>query len=507
MFNGQYTGNAFGDFLLGKVSTMTQGSVRENNGRTRSMSLYAQDDWRLRPKLTLSVGLRWDPFFAFWDLDQPQPVFRPGQQSVLFPNAPLGLLYAGDPGVPQGGHPTQWNNYAPRLGLAWSLNTKTSIRLGYGVFYDSSRDFQGPSSLTFSQPYSDTNVITNVQFGNPYAGMVNPFPYQAPPTPAARKAFQYILPVRVVAIASNEGGGHADQWNISIQREIAAQIVVTAAYVGTKGEDMPLSHEINPAVYGPGETLANEQAYRIYPQFASINEQAPIGKSHYNGLELSANKRFGHGYTIAASYTLARGLDNTSGDSFTGQDPLHVSNEWGLADSNITHKVVVSFLWQVPSPRNTLAKLVLGGWQLNGIVTLRSGSPFTVSSGRDTQLSFQTSRANLTGDPNLPTDRPRGQLIAKYFNPAAFAVPATGSLGDSVRNFMIGPGYKNADLSVFRTFKIRERASMQFRAEAFNVFNNVNLNNPTSNISSVTVGQITTSEPPRILQFGLRLTF
>ncbi len=150
---------------------------------------------------------------------------------------------------------------------------------------------------------------------------------------------------------------------------------------------------------------------------------------------------------------------------------------------------------------------MLGGWQFNGIVTLRRGSPFSVSSGRDTQLSFQTARANLIGNPNLPTDRPRSQLITKYFDPAAFAVPATGSLGDSVRNFMIGPGFKNADLSLFRTFKVRERALMQFRAEAFNVFNNVNLNNPTSNISSVTVGQITTSAPPRIMQFGLRLTF
>ena len=273
-FNGQFTGIAFADFLLGKVNTMTQGSVRENNGRTRATSLYVQDDWRLGPRLTLSAGLRWDPFFAFWDLDQPQPVFRPGQQSVLYPNAPLGLLYAGDPGVPQGGHPTQWNNYAPRVGLAWSLNAKTSVRAGYGIFYDSSRDFQGPSSLTFSQPYSNTNVITNVQFSNPYAGMVNPFPFQPPKTQAARAAFQYILPVRVVAVAANEGGRHSHQWNVSVQREVAAQIVVTAAYIGTKGVDLPLSREINPAIYRPGATLA-VQANRIYPQFASINEQDP----------------------------------------------------------------------------------------------------------------------------------------------------------------------------------------------------------------------------------------
>jgi outer membrane receptor protein involved in Fe transport len=140
-FNGQYSGNAFADFLLGRVSSMTQGSVRQNDGRSRAGSLYVQDDWQLRPKLTLSAGLRWDPFLAFYDVIQPQPVFRPGQQSELYPSAPLGVLYAGDPGIPRGGHPARWNNYAPRLGVAWSLDPKTSMRVGYGVFYDSSRFF------------------------------------------------------------------------------------------------------------------------------------------------------------------------------------------------------------------------------------------------------------------------------------------------------------------------------------------------------------------------------
>ena len=199
--------------------------------------------------------------------------------------------------------------------------------------------------------------------------------------------------------------------------------------------------------------------------------------------------------------------DNESSDSGGGQDPLNVSDNWGYADSNIKHRLVTSFLWQLPSPGNGLAKAILGGWQFNGIVTLSSGLPFTVSSGRDTMLSFINSRANVVGDPNLPTDRPRSELIAMYFNPAAFAVPSEGTLGNSRRNFMTGPGFKKADLSLFRSFELPGSARLQFRAEAFNVFNNVNLNNPVSNISSATVGRITTAGAARVMQFGLRMTF
>jgi outer membrane receptor protein involved in Fe transport len=506
-FNGQYSGNAFADFLLGRVSAMTQGSLRHNDGRTHGVSLYAQDDWQIHPKLTVSAGLRWDPFFAFWDLDQPQPVFRPGEQSVLFPSAPVGLLYAGDPGIPKGGHAPRWNNYAPRLGIAWSPDQKTSARIGYGLFYDSSRDFQGPSSLTFTPPYSVTYTANGVQFSDPYAGLVNPFPYEPPQTQQERDNYTFFRPVRAESVAEDKGGGYSHQWNLNVQREVVGKIVLTGAYVGTKGIKMPLRREINPAIYRPGATLANRQQRRIYPEFQSITEMDPVGESLYHGLELSANKRFSNGYTIVANYSYGRARDNESSDSGGGQDPLNVGNNWGYADTNIKHRLVTSFLWQLPSPAQGLAKAVLGGWQFNGIVTLSSGLPFTVTSGRDTMLSFINSRANLVGDPNLPTDRPRQELIAMYFNPAAFAIPSEGTLGNSVRNFMTGPGFKKADLSLFRSFDLPGDARLQFRAEAFNAFNNVNLNTPVANISSATVGRITTAGPARVMQFGLRMTF
>lgn len=510
-FNGQYSGNAFADFLLGRASAMTQGSVRQNNGRTRAVSLYLQDDWQFHPKLTLSAGLRWDPFFAFYEggpTAQAQPVFRPGRQSALFPGAPRGLLYAGDEGIPTGGHPTRWNNYAPRLGVAWSPDRKTSVRVGYGVFYDSSRYFQGPSSLTFTPPYSLTNTINGVQFSDPYAGLANPFPYRPPQTQEERDNYRFFLPVRAESVAEDKGGGYSHQWNVNIQRESVAKIVLTAAYVGTKGLKMPLRREINPAVFGPGATLANRQARRIWPEFQSITQMDPVGESLYHGLELSANKRFSQGYTIVANYTWGRALDNESQDAGGGQDPLFdLRNNWGLADSSVGHRMVTSFLWQLPSPEHRFARAVLGGWQFNGIVTLSSGSPFTVSSGRDTMLSFNTSRADLVDDPHLPTNRSRPELIAMYFDPAAFKVPAEGTLGNTARNFMIGPGFKKADLSLFRSFQVAGGPRLQFRAEAFNAFNNVNLNNPSSNITSVTVGRITSAGAARVMQLGLRMTF
>jgi outer membrane receptor protein involved in Fe transport len=261
-------------------------------------------------------------------------------------------------------------------------------------------------------------------------------------------------------------------------------------------------------VYRPGATLADRQARRLWPQFELIESMDNVGESSYRGIELSANKRFSRGYTVTANYTWGRALDNTSGDNNgNGQDPFNIDNDWGLADSSIRHRMVTSFLWQVPSPQQKLAKAVLGGWQFNGIVTLSSGSPFTVTSGRDTMLSFYNSRADLVGDPSLPTNRSTADLIARYFNPAAFAVPATGTLGNTGRNFMIGPGFKKADLSLFRSFHIRGRLQAQFRAEAFNAFNGVQLNNPVSNITSATVGRITSTGPARVMQFGLRATF
>src|SRR5262249_34610385 len=308
-FNGQYTGNPLADFLLGKAASVQQFSVRHNQGRAQTFAVYAQDEWEVRSRLTLSLGVRWAPFFPFYEVDQPQPVFRPGQQSTVYPTAPLGLLYAGDPGIPRGGHPTLWANVAPRLAAAWSLDRKTSIRAAYGKFYDTARFFNFPKTLVFTPPYSVSRTTNDVQFSDPYAGKNNPFPYLPPQTPQEFANYQFSRPVRVTSYPASFSSGYAQQWNVSIQRELIGNLVVSAANHATKAGDPPTTRKTNPAVYAPGTTRAPRQQNRLYPEFESISSFDPIGRSRYNGLELTVNKRFSHGYSILASYTLSRAKD------------------------------------------------------------------------------------------------------------------------------------------------------------------------------------------------------
>lgn len=509
-FNGQYSGSPLGDFMLGRASSVQQFSVRYNKGRAQAFAGYLQDDWQIRPKVTLSLGVRWEPFMAFYEVDQPQPAFRPGEKSTLFPNAPVGLLYAGDAGVPRGGHPTRWGQVAPRLAMAWSINEKTSLRTAYGIFHDTARFFHFPKTLVFTPPYSISRTTNDVQFSDPYRNAPNPYPYTPPSSSAEFATYQYRLPVRVTSYPDDFSSGYSQQWNVNLQRELIADLVVSAAYVGTKADDLATSRSINIAVDSPTATLANRQARRVYPQFEDISSFDPIGRSLYHGLQLSVNKRFSRGYSILANYTLSKAKDNASNDdNFNGaaQNRLDPMDTWSLGNSDQRHRLVTSVLWEIPAPDTGAAKAVLGGWQLNGIMTLAAGTPFTVTSGRDTMFSFSNSRANVSGDPTLPTNRSQAETIAMYFDPTAFSIPANRTYGNTPRNFLIGPGSRNVDLSVFRTFAIQQNFKVQFRVEAFNAFNFVNLGNPRANIGAGRLGVIDTAGDARVMQLGLRMTF
>ena len=213
---------------------------------------------------------------------------------------------------------------------------------------------------------------------------------------------------------------------------------------------------------------------------------------------------------MLASYTLGRAIDGMSieVDGFNGQDPLNLRADKGLADFDVRHRWVSSFLWELPGPTAGVAKWILGGWQTNGILTIQSGSPFTVVSGQDRALSGTgTQRPDLVGDPHLDTGRSRQELIEQYFDASAFALPALGSYGNAGRNSMIGPGRWNLDFALFKGFRVRESVGLQFRWEMFNALNHANLANPRRNITAARPGQIDATSDPRIMQAGLRLTF
>jgi hypothetical protein len=512
-FDGRFTSNAFADFLIGLPSRMNQGSLRQNEGRSQAFSLFLQDDYKIRRNLTISLGLRWEPFFPFYDAGDQMAVFRPGQQSTVFPNAPVGLVYAGDSGVPRGGVKNDWNNLAPRFGFAWTpfAGGKTSIRGAYGVFYDTPNFYQ-LTAFANTQPYSMQVVLNQpYSFSDPYRGLENPFPYQPPASDEARRRFVFSLPA-VIGESLDAGlvNAYVQQWNFNVQQEVVHGIVVTGSYVGSKGTHLPIQRELNPAVLRPGATAANIDARRIYaPLYGSVAGYESSGASTYHALQLSVNKRFSRGYTVLANYTYGKALDNGSLDTLGGwQNPLDLRSEKARSDNDIRQRFVASFLWELPAPKGGLGGGLLGGWQLNGIFTADTGTPVNVVSGRDQALiGSGAQRPNLVGNPYLDTGRSRDELLRRYFDPAAFAVPALGEFGNFGRNVLNGPGGYTLDASLFRSFRIGEKARLQFRGELFNALNHANLGSPVANITSGTVGRILSASSPRIMQFGLKLIY
>ncbi len=514
VFDGRFAVNPYADFLLGLPARMNQGSLRVNGIRSHALAAYFQDDWKVRSNLTLSLGMRYEPLLPFFDSRDQMSVFRPGMRSQVYSSAPEGLVYVGDPGIPRSGIANDWNNIGPRFGFAWSpfRKAKTSIRGGYGLFYDFPVMHQ-LSSFANTQPFSvQLQVNEPRSFSDPFGGAASPFPYKPPQTPEERRNFRYVLPVVVgESLAPNLGTAYMQQWNFNIQQEAIQGIVFTAAYVGSKGTGFSILRDLNTALYRPGATGANVDQRRPYSPgvLGSISSYEPLGFSSYHALQLTVNKRFAKGYSVLANYTWARSIDNGSVDAFGGaQDHNNWRPEKGLSDFDLRHRFVTSFLWELPAPKSGAGKWLLGGWQLNGIFTLSSGRPFNVVSGTDRAFTGAgTQRPNLTGDPHLDPGRPKDDLIRQYFLPSAYALPPVGSFGNSGRNTLIGPGAYNLDSSVFRLFPLTERIRLQFRGEFFNTLNHANLFNPVSSLAAPNVGRIQAAAAPRILQFGLRLTF
>jgi hypothetical protein len=421
------------------------------------------------------------------------------------------MVFVGDPGVPRSGVPKDWNNLGPRFGFAWTPAAQTSVRGAYGIFYETPAIHQ-LSAFSQNLPFSaQVQITAPYSFSDPYRGQVDPFPYTKPTSAQARSQYVFLTPaVMGETLAGDLVDGYMQQWNLSAQRETVQGIVVTAAYVGSKGTKLPMQRELNPAIFGPGATTANTNQRRIYaPYYSTIADYEANGFSTYHSMQLSLNKRFAQGYTVLANYTWAKSIDNDSLDTAGAiQNSLDLRPEKSLSDFDVRHRFVASFLWEIPSLKRGWARWALGGWQLNGILTLSKGQPFNVVSGQDRALNGGGSqRPNLVGNPYLDTGRSTNQLIAEYFNPAAYVLPPLGSFGNSGRNTLIAPGTVNLDDSLFKMFPIREKMKLQFRAEFFNALNNVNFAAPVANISTATVGNILSAGSPRILQFGLRLAF
>jgi hypothetical protein len=510
---GPFTGDSLADFLIGKFNSLTQGIGEYKKTRFHRLSLFAQDSFRMARRFTLDFGVRWEPFLPFTDVDGKLAVWRPGRRSTRYVNAPPGVLYPGDPGIPPGGVSTTWRNFGPRFGFAWDVlgDGRTAVRGGYGIFFDQNNTIMTNSAAN-QAPFGTVVTIFGNElnsFADPWAGTLNPFPASTTPPrdvtfPLYSSQFLY---------APDWRNAYLQAWNLTLEREVAFGFVARASYAGSKGTRLAVGRELNPAVYAPGATTGTTNQRRpLGPALGSTTIVEPSGNSIYHALQLTAERRFANGFSILTNYQFSKAIDDSSNAKLTGQsrtNPFDQRFDRGPADFDRKHVFNFSGLWEIPGPR-TRGGLhwVLGGWSLNAIIGAWSGFPFTVGSGVDNaRTGTGGQRADLVGDPYFSQDRPRGEKIEQWLRRAAFAPNALGTFGNLGRNVFRGPGYATVDLGLFKSFHLSEALRATVRFEAFNALNRVNLQGPNPTQNSANFMRTTAAYDNRILQLALRLAW
>jgi len=294
-------------------------------------------------------------------------------------------------------------------------------------------------------------------------------------------------------------------------KDLAVQI----GYVGKQARKLIMGFSANPGIYGPGATLGNLASRRIYPGFGELRSISSLANAGYNGLQIEATKRFSHGFSLQGAYTFARSIDMRSAVAAVGATTPNVfdlRSEIALSDFHAKHIANLSWIWDIPgASKHGMLKAITSGWQLNGLVNLRTGLPFNILSGTDTALTGTTNqRPNVIGDPVLPSGRSRADQIQAWFDRTKFAPASTGTFGNTGRNALIGPGQAVLNTGVFRSFKLPgpEALRLQFRSEFFNVTNRVNLGQPNGTLSAgANMGRITSAGAARVIQFAVKVSF
>jgi len=514
-FNGTKTGNAYADFLLGLPSTMTQDAPVRKTDNGSYLSLFAQDDYRIHPRLTLNLGVRYDLQPPFTDPLNRKLAYVPGQKSQVSPTAPEGLLFPGDPGIPRGIAPTDKNNIAPRVGMAWDPtgNGRLSLRAATGVFYGSITGNEWNTTAD-NQPFTVRQSFPTVKtLSDPYGnlpGGVGPFPFLYDPASP-----RFTLPAQVFGPSLDFVWPYSYQSNVTVEKQLFGEFSLSASYVNSLGRRLPASLDRNYPKFGPGATTGNVNARRPYQPgiIGAARVLESIFTSDYHGLQLRAEKR-GARYSFNGYYSYSKALEDVDyqgGGLPAVQNSDRPELERGRTSADRRHSFVFSGVWNPDyfTDSSPLVKALLNDWTLSGILMLGSGTPVTIGTGVDRNFDGLTNdRADLVGDYQLDPDRPRDEVIEQWFNTTAFALPTVGADGNSARNLVDGPGYRNIDLGVFRTFRLPRRATLQFRLEATNVLNFVNLTNPgTAFNAPTTFGKIRSARDMRRVQLGVRVAF
>lgn len=529
-FDGRFSGFDQADYMLGVLSLFRQSNGEIEFRRYHYQGFYGGDTFRVTPRLTLNFGLRWEPYTPITDLKDRSMQFRPeeyakGTTSPHFVNAPPGLFFPGDKlqgfTVPKAGTASDLNNISPRFGFAWDVrgDGKTSLRGGYAIFYDTP-ELWLLNNMNAQTPFSFLVQFQDGYFDDPYRGRqsFNMFPFAGdfdPKTP-----FQ--IPFDTTALESKFVQAYVQQWNLTLERKLANDWLLRLGYVGSKATHLMADYNQNAPIYDFSRSLTDNRntidARRPFRRYQGINTLFTGLNQIYNSFQVSLNKRFSRGFSILTSYTWSKNIDYNSRNNNVLDNlipnPFNFFYTRGVADNDHPHRLVTSFVWNLPDPGKSSGSralsLIFGNWQASGIVTLQSGRPFSITSSGDRAAGAGNPYGDLVGNVHLDGGRLRGELISQYFNTAALAQPAPGTYGTLGRNSLRGPGYANTDLSVSRRFPLhfRESANLWFRSEYFNLFNRPQLGLPGNQIGPSSFGRITgTDADQRILQFSLKVEF
>jgi hypothetical protein len=525
------TKNALADFVTGQVATMEQDTPYHGLLNTWYYAGFVQDNYRVTPKLTANLGLRYDVEQAPVESSNLTTGFVPGQQSTVVPSAPLGVVFPGDKGIPRGVAQTPKTHFSPRVGFALDPfgDGKTAVRAAAGIFYGSvsGNEWNQPANAqpfairqTFNSITSLTDVYSNpVSFPNG-----NPFPYYYNP-----QSPRFLPAASVESIDPTYKWPSSYQFNAAVEQQLPLGISLQTAYVGNFVRHVPLAPDANNPVWAPGATTSQ----------ASINARRPydpgvLGQvidiesgqtANYNSLQVSAHKPLTHNLMLNGFYVWSKSMWSANpsavGLAGTAQNYTYLTEERGPSDQDRRNMVSISGIWKLDyyNGGNRIVKVLANGWSISPIVTFNSGQPINITTGSDKNADgYNNDRPNLVPGVNafLDPNRPRSVSAQAWFNKAAFTpngpglaggIGPGGADGNTPRDYLRAPGYRDIDLGISRDFAFERGLKLQLRADATNAFNMVSLNAPNTTLSSSSVGTITGAATPRLVQIGARVSF
>jgi hypothetical protein len=538
VFNGSLTGIGLADFLTGQSSQLTHGTPSILHNYQWYTGVYAQDAWTMTDRLTLNLGLRWEPYFGTTSKNGAVANFSPenfdkGIRSTVFVNAPPGLLYPGDPGFPDGktGLNKKWLNLSPRLGLAWDVsgNGRLAVRSSYAINYDLPTAIfqQVPSS---GAPFGNRLTLTgNIPFQDPYRNVPggSTLPTQVPPPS------DVVFPGfgSYAAIDPDINSTRVQSWNVTVEKQLGDTWQVAASYLGTYLDRIWGQDALNPGIYmglGPCtlrgvfypvcSTVANTDARRVFSQVSAeaaqklsyVSQYRAIGTQDYRGLKLSFQRRAVNGIALSGNYTVSHCVTDTpvSGNfvqfNNTWLKPGDPSYDKGNCQYNQSHIANFTAGYLTPQFGNRALRIVASDWRISGILNANSGNWLTVTTTSDLAFNgIPNQRVNQVND-----DPYGDKSLTRFLNPAAFAYPASGTLGNAPARSIEGPGFWKIDMSVARVVPLANQRTLEFRIEAFNVTNNFNWDEPNVVLNAGTFGRVTAQRgDPRIMQFAVKYGF